>query len=52
MAFVTESGSVLLNPAEKGLKYSLKLKHKRAITNMGKRKLDKKTGRQIRLTKE
>ena len=52
MAFVTTNGSVLLNPAEKGRKYSLELKHKKALTNMGKRKLDKKTGKQKRLTKE
>lgn len=52
MAFVTDTGSVLLNPAEKGLKYSLELKHKKALTNDGKRKMDKKTGKQIRLTKE
>ena len=52
LAFVTENGSVLLNPAEKGLKYSLELKHKKALTNMGKRKMDKKTGKQKKLTKE
>ena len=52
MAFVTSKGSVLLNPSEKGLKYSIELKHKKALTNMGKRKMDKKTGKQKRLTKE
>ncbi len=52
MAFVTDTGAVLLNPAEKGLKYSLELKHKKALTNNGKRKFDEKTGKQIRLTKE
>lgn len=52
MSFVTENGSVLLNPAEKGLKYSIELKHKKAITNDGRRKLDPKTGRTKSLTKE
>lgn len=52
MAFVTDTGSVLLNPSEKGLKYSLELKHKKALTNDGKRKMDKETGKQVRLTKE
>ena len=51
MAFVTEKGSILLNPSEKALKYSIELKHKKALTNSGKRKMDK-TGKQIRLTKE
>lgn len=50
MAFVTKNGSVLLNPAEKGHKFSIELKHKKALTNMGKRKIDKKTGKQVRLT--
>ena len=52
MAFVTDNGSVLLNPAEKGLKYSIELRHKRALTNDGKRKIDKKTGKTKVLTKE
>lgn len=52
MAFVTDLGSVLLNPSEKGLKYSLEMKYKRALTNMGKRKIDKKTGHQKKLSKE
>jgi hypothetical protein len=52
LAFVTESGSVLLNPSEKGRKYSIELKHGRAITNDGKRKIDKKTGMTKLLTKE
>ena len=51
MAFVTENGSVLLNPSEKGLKYAIEMKHKKALTNKGKRKLDKK-GKQKKLTKE
>ena len=51
MAFVTDTGSVLLNPAEKGLKYSIELKHKKALTNTGKRKMDK-NGKQVKLTKE
>ena len=48
---VTEKGTALLNPAEKGLKYSLELKHKKALTNTGKRKMDEKAGKQIKLTK-
>ena len=55
MAFVTKSKSgkriALLNPAEKGRKYSLELKHKKGLTNFGKRKLDK-NGYTKRLTKE
>jgi hypothetical protein len=51
LAFVTDNGSVLLNPAEKGLKYSIEIKHKKALTNNGKRKLDK-NGKQKKLTKE
>ena len=42
---------MLLNPAEKGLKYAIEIKHKKALTNDGKRKLDE-NGKQIRLTKE
>lgn len=52
MAFVTNTGSVLLNPSEKGMKYAFELKTKHAITNTGKRKIDKKTGRTKKLTKE
>lgn len=52
MAFVTNTGSVLLNPSEKGMKYAFELKTKHAITNAGKRKIDKKTGRTKKLTKE
>lgn len=52
MAFVTERGSVLLNPSEKALKYSIEIKHKKALTNAGKRKIDKKTGKTKVLTKE
>lgn len=51
MAFVTDKGSVLLNPSEKSLKYSIELRHKKALTNTGKRKMDK-NGRQKKLTKE
>ncbi len=43
---------MLLNPSEKGLKYAFELKTKHAITNAGKRKIDKKTGRTKKLTKE
>ena len=52
MAFVTNTGSVLLNPSEKAMKYAFELKTKHAITNAGKRKIDKKTGRTKKLTKE
>ena len=51
MAFVTDKGSVLLNPSEKGLKYSIEIKHKKALTNDGRRKLDK-NGKTKNLTKE
>ena len=39
---------MLLNPSEKGLKYSLEIKHKKALTNNGKRKIGE-DGRQVRL---
>ncbi len=42
---------VLLNPSEKSLKYTMELRHKKALTNLGKRKLDE-NGKQIKLTKE
>ena len=42
---------MLLNPAEKALKYSIEIKHKKALTNDGKRKRDE-SGKQIKLTKE
>lgn len=51
MAFVTEKGSVLLNPNEKALKYAVELKHKKALTNGFKRKMDD-NGKQKCLTKE
>lgn len=51
MSYITDTGAVLLNPAEKGKKYSLELKHKKALTNDFHRKMDE-TGKQIRLTKE
>ena len=43
---------MLLNPGEKALKYAIEIKHKKALTNNGRRKIDKKTGKQVRLTKE
>ena len=52
MAVVTKNGSMLLNPGEKALKYSIEIKHKKALTNNGRRKIDKKTGKQVKLTKE
>ena len=52
MAVVTKNGSMLLNPGEKALKYAIEIKHKKALTNNGRRKIDKKTGKQLRLTKE
>ena len=51
MAFVTDKGSVLLNPSERARKYSIELKHKKALTNSGRRKMDK-NGKQKYLTKE
>lgn len=42
---------VLLNPSERALKYSIEMKHKKALTNTGRRKMDK-DGKQIRLTDE
>ena len=50
LAFVTGKGVMLLNPSEKGLKYSLELKTNCALTNRGKRKKDK-YGKNIKLTK-
>lgn len=50
MSFKTEKGSVLLNPSEKALKYSVEIKHKKAITNDNRRKMDKKTGKQKTLS--
>lgn len=50
--FVTDSGAMLLNPSERAHKYSLELKHKKALTNDAHRKIDKKTGKQVKLTKE
>ena len=52
MSYINSSGVVLLNPSEKALKYTLELRHKKALTNGGKRKIDFKTGKQKRLTKE
>lgn len=40
----------LLNPSEKGKKYSIELKWGKALTNNGKRKFDEKTGKQIVLS--
>lgn len=42
---------VLLNPSERALKYSIEIKHKKALTNTGRRKMDK-NGKQLRLTDE
>lgn len=50
MAVVTRSGSVLLNPSERAFKFSLEMKHGRALTNDGHRKT--KNGEPVRLTKE
>ena len=49
MAVVTRSGSVLLNPSERAFKFSLEMKHGRALTNDGHRKT--KNGKPVRLTK-
>ncbi len=51
MSYITQTGAVLLNPAEKSRKYSIEMKHKKALTNDGHRKMDE-NGKQIRLTKE
>lgn len=40
----------LLNPSEKAKKYSIEIKHKKALTNNGMRKIDEKTGKQIKLS--
>ena len=50
MSYITDTGAVLLNPAERTRKYSIEMKHKKALTNDGKRKLDK-AGKQMKLTK-
>ena len=52
MAYITRTGAVLLNPQERGTKYALELKHKKALTNDGHRKIDSETGKQKRLSKE
>lgn len=49
---VIYNGKTLLNPSEKACKYAIELKHKKAITNNCKRKIDKKTGKTMKLTKE
>ena len=41
---------VLLNPSERAKKYAIELMHKKALTNLGKRKIDKSTGKQQKLT--
>lgn len=50
MAFVTDKGSVLLNPSERSRKYTIEMRHKRALTNDGHRKT--KDGKPVYLTKE
>ena len=52
MSYITRTGAVLLNPQERGIKYSLELKHKKALTNDFYRKMDPETGKQKRLSKE
>lgn len=51
MSCTTQTGAVLLNPAEKSRKYTIEMRHKKALTNDGHRKMDK-CGKQIKLTKE
>lgn len=51
MSYITQTGAVLLNPAEKSRKYSIEMKHKKALTNDGHRKFDE-NGKQIKLTNE
>ena len=41
----------LLNPSERARKFSIELKHGKALTNNAKRKMGK-DGKQIKLTKE
>ena len=50
MSYITDTGAVLLNPAERTRKYCIEVKHKKALTNDGHRKMDK-NGKQIKLTK-
>lgn len=40
----------LLNPSERAKKFSIEMKHKKALTNNGKRKIDDKTGKQVKLS--
>lgn len=49
MSYITRTGAVLLNPAEKSRKYAIEMKHKKCLTNDGKRKFGK-NGKQIKLT--
>jgi len=42
---------VLLNPSERAHKFAIEMRHKKALTNTGKRKMDE-NGRQKRLTDE
>ena len=52
MAYITRTGAVLLNPQERGTKYALELKHKKALTNDGHRKIDSETGKQKKLSEK
>ena len=52
MSYITQKGHMLLNPGEKCKKYSIEMRHKRAITNDGRRKIDEKTGMTKLLTKD
>ena len=51
MAYITRSGTVLLNPNERAGKFAKEIKQKKAYTNDGYRKLND-NGKQIKLTKE
>lgn len=51
MSYITRTGQVLLNPAEKGRKYAFEMKTKQAVTNDFRRKKDD-SGRNLKLTKE
>lgn len=42
----------LLNPSERGRKYAIEMRSKRALTNDGKRKYYSRTGQKMYLTKE
>ena len=50
MSYITRTGAILLNPSEKGRKFSSEMRTGCALTNDFRRKKDK-NGRNIKLTK-